>query len=120
MADSELAAKLARRQHKIEEFGDGPVILEPNDKANSNGQQQIEEISLSSNDELRNRLIRRQEINDGKEVAPNPVKVVVNVYTEFHEVKDLICLNNRNNISLCLQFTRKQIKSYEGMFKRWI
>lgn len=57
---------------------------------------------MPADQELNQVLVRRQEINDALDNG-DEVKIkyrVVNVYTEFHE------------------FSRKEIKSYEGTFKK--
>lgn len=57
---------------------------------------------MPADSELNSVLMRRQEINNALDNGDS-VKVtyrVVNVYTEFHE------------------FTRKEIKQYEAVFKR--
>ena len=51
-------------------------------------------------DELASKLARREAINEGEEVAPAQERNIFNPYTEFKE------------------FTRKQIKEYEKMFKK--
>lgn len=51
-------------------------------------------------DELASKLARREKINEGEE-SSNPASKVCNVYTEFKE------------------FSRKQIKEYEAMFKTY-
>ena len=51
-------------------------------------------------DELASKLARREAINEGEEVPPAQERNIFNPYTEFKE------------------FTRKQIKEYEKMFKK--
>lgn len=54
---------------------------------------------MSETEELANKLARRTAINEGESVEPVRKMQIFNPYTEFHE------------------FTRKQIKDYEKMFK---
>lgn len=54
---------------------------------------------MSETEELANKLARRTAINEGESVAPVRRMQVFNPYTEFHE------------------FSRKQIKQFEKMFK---
>ncbi len=104
MADSELMAKLARRQVVIDseeqtesalsngldgETGDGP----PSDAVEHGAR----EISESASCELQSCLQHRQELNEGRALARKPS--YSSVYGEFDE------------------FMRKQIKAYEATFK---
>ncbi len=57
-------------------------------------------VSDSASSELKNRLARRQEINEGRTDAKFVVHASSSVYTEFHE------------------FSRKQIKEFEKCFKK--
>lgn len=128
MADNELARKLARRQE---------LMGENNESSNGNGHHQDHEngqrerpghlhlsetesdtgssmsgsqggggggshspISDDASNELKSRLARRQDILDGKPVESQAIKVYPGLYAEFSE------------------FTRKQLKQYEQMFKK--
>ncbi|KAM4694505.1 EF-hand domain-containing protein D1 [Discoglossus pictus] len=100
MAETELAQKLQRR-----------LVLEDTEPSvvNNNGQEtQTEEngeesekvVSASADSELSAKLNRRQDINAGNAVPPVRTQVF-NPYTEFKE------------------FSRKQIKDMESMFKQY-
>lgn len=56
---------------------------------------------MSETNELANKLARRQALNEDED-APRRQLKVFNPYTEFKE------------------FTRKQIKDFEKMFKKWV
>lgn len=56
---------------------------------------------MSETNELANKLARRQALNEDED-APRRQLQVFNPYTEFKE------------------FTRKQIKDFEKMFKKWV
>lgn len=110
MADTELASKLARRQQLIEDMdGVSPDKQQYQEKQHAEDCNHVqrsqddtvnEVVSDMADEELKNRLARRQDIIEGKDVSPNTVKVIKSVYAEFHE------------------FSRKQIKQYEEMFKK--
>ncbi|XP_039250672.1 EF-hand domain-containing protein D2-like [Styela clava] len=99
MADSELSNILNRR-NKINE-GEEPA---PTENVVVKGYQTNEgdksEVDAAL-PELANKLNRQANINDGIESGEVPSMKVCNVYTEFKE------------------FTRKQIKEYEKMFKKY-
>lgn len=56
---------------------------------------------MSETNELANKLARRQALNENEEMPRRQLQVF-NPYTEFKE------------------FTRKQIKDFEKMFKKWV
>lgn len=56
---------------------------------------------MSETEELAKKLARRNQINEGEDV-PRKQLEVFNPYTEFKE------------------FSRKQIKDFEKMFKTWV
>jgi len=108
MADNELAAKLARRQVKLEEEmsvssedQDSPQKdLNGNEERSSSDVENYDANTGGASDELKNRLTRRQDINDGKQ--PQTCSVIHrSVYAEFHE------------------FSRKQIKDFTATFKKY-
>ncbi|XP_014667884.1 PREDICTED: EF-hand domain-containing protein D2-like [Priapulus caudatus] len=94
MADDELSGKLQRRQCLIEETPEGDNPLQTN-----NNDEEKDTVAMADS-ELASKLNRRQNINEGAEES-SPTTVFTNVYTEFKE------------------FSRKQIKEYEVMFKRF-
>ena len=57
------------------------------------------EVNMSETNELAQKLARRNQINEGEDVPPKQMEVF-NPYTEFKE------------------FSRKQIKDFEKMFKK--
>ncbi|KAM4563125.1 EF-hand domain-containing protein D2 [Odontesthes bonariensis] len=97
MATDELSSKLSRRL-QIEEGAEDPVAV-------GGGEQQDgseEKSSLANADpELGALLMRRGELNDGQGEHSQPSLKVFNPYTEFKE------------------FSRKQIKDMEKMFKTY-
>lgn len=101
MATDELSSKLNRRL-KIEEGGEEPVAVDA-DREHENGGsgEPHEEKSVTANadTELGAKLQRRGELNEGVGSAQQPSMKVFNPYTEFKE------------------FSRKQIKDMEKMFK---
>ncbi|XP_055335237.1 EF-hand domain-containing protein D2-like [Paramacrobiotus metropolitanus] len=109
MADDELTKKLSRRLHLSETAPDDaetenshPALLrEPNlsRKLSSGSSESEKAISGSASDELSKKLSRRQDINEGVASGDKPSLKVFNPYTEFKE------------------FSRKQIKEYENIFK---
>jgi len=129
MADSELALKLARRQQRMDESNGQEdhnghkrpdqlrLDTESTDSSFSsaspdqkNGSEESDNpprllhspISDDASNELKTRLTRRQDILDGKPVeAQQAHKVYPGLYAEFSE------------------FTRKQLKQYEQMFKKY-
>lgn len=95
MASDELSAKLHRRL-KIEEGAEEPHAV---DWADENGAH--EKLNTSNADsELGAKLQRRGELNEGVGEHHQPSMKVFNPYTEFKE------------------FSRKQIKDMEKMFKQ--
>lgn len=96
MASDELSSKLSQRL-KIEEGALDPVAVDGPYAHHDAG----EKASTANADaELNAKLLRRDAINEGESV-PRTAKVF-NVYTEFKE------------------FSRKQIKDMEAMFKTWV
>lgn len=96
MATDELSSKLSRRL-QIEDGEEKPVAVEC---AHENGA--AEKASTASADsELGAKLQRRGELNDGVGEHQQPSMRVFNPYTEFKE------------------FSRKQIKDMEKMFKQY-
>ncbi|XP_017577674.1 EF-hand domain-containing protein D2 [Pygocentrus nattereri] len=96
MATDELSMKLNRRL-KIEEGGQDPVAL---DEAHENGAHD-KSSTASADSELEAKLMRRGELNEGVGEHQQPSMKVFNPYTEFKE------------------FSRKQIKDMEKMFKQY-
>lgn len=98
MATDELSSKLNRRL-KIEEEGAPDPVAE--DASHSNGSEEQEKPAIANADsELGAKLQRRGELNDGVGEHHQPSMKVFNPYTEFKE------------------FSRKQIKDMEKMFKQ--
>ncbi|XP_035989169.1 EF-hand domain-containing protein D1 isoform X2 [Fundulus heteroclitus] len=96
MASEELAKKLQSRLAAAEETEQSPEAEQDTIPA------QFQELDLACGDtpsELATKLNRRLDINDGN--APSRATRVFNAYTEFKE------------------FSRKQIKDMEAMFKRY-
>ncbi|XP_035500141.1 EF-hand domain-containing protein D2 [Scophthalmus maximus] len=99
MATDELSSKLSRRL-QIEEGAEEPVAVDVAAAAHHNGAE--EKASTASADpELGAKLARRGELNDGQGEHCQPSMRVFNPYTEFKE------------------FSRKQIKDMEQMFKTY-
>ncbi|XP_026125977.1 EF-hand domain-containing protein D2-like [Carassius auratus] len=96
MATDELSSKLSRRL-QIEEGEHDPVAL---DGAHENGAHEKAATS-SADSELGAKLQRRGELNEGVGEHHQPSMKVFNPYTEFKE------------------FSRKQIKDMEKMFKQY-
>ncbi|XP_048873189.1 EF-hand domain-containing protein D2-like [Brienomyrus brachyistius] len=94
MASDELTTKLSRRLQIGEGGGEEPVIV---NKTRENGAEKP--ATASADTELGAKLLRRGEMNEG-EHHPRTMKVF-NPYTEFKE------------------FSRKQIKDMERMFKQY-
>ena len=95
MATDELSSKLSRRL-QIEEGAEEPVAVEVHEDQNGS-----EEKSSTANadSELGAKLMRRGELNEGHGEHCQPSSKVFNPYTEFKE------------------FSRKQIKDMEKLFK---
>ncbi|KAB5567395.1 hypothetical protein PHYPO_G00232250 [Pangasianodon hypophthalmus] len=96
MASNELSAKLNRRL-KIEEGAEEPHAV---DEAHENGAHE-KATTASADSELGAKLLRRGELNEGVGEHQQPSMKVFNPYTEFKE------------------FSRKQIKDMEKMFKQY-
>lgn len=95
MATDELSSKLSRRL-QIEEGADEPIAVDVQDHQNGTE----EKPSMANADsELGAKLLRRGELNEGQGEPSQPSMKVFNPYTEFKE------------------FSRKQIKDMEKMFK---
>ena len=112
MADTELSRKLNRRLILSDESSEGNELvqdqnrLDPNlhapvqrkiSSSSSTGSEKA--ISDSATDELSKKLNRRQDINEGNLDDFKPMLRSFNPFTEFKE------------------FSRKQIKEYENIFK---
>lgn len=95
MATDELSSKLNRRL-QIEEGEHDPMAL---DGAHENGAHE-KAATASADSELGAKLQRRGELNEGFGEHQQPSMKVFNPYTEFKE------------------FSRKQIKDMEKMFKQ--
>lgn len=95
MATDELSSKLNRRL-QIEEGAHDPVAL---DGSHENGAHD-KPATTSADSELGAKLQRRGELNEGVGDHQQPSMKVFNPYTEFKE------------------FSRKQIKDMEKMFKQ--
>lgn len=104
MATDELASKLSRRlQMEGEGEGGGEAPEQPglNGAAAAAGaQDEAAEALGSADDELSAKLLRRADLNQGIGEPQSPSRRVFNPYTEFKE------------------FSRKQIKDMEKMFKQ--
>lgn len=96
MASDELSSKLNQRL-KIEEGSLEPVAVDAGEKANAASAASEASTASAADSELSAKLLRRDAINEG-EAVPRASRVF-NVYTEFKE------------------FSRKQIKDMEAMFK---
>ncbi|XP_078415379.1 EF-hand domain-containing protein D2 [Cetorhinus maximus] len=101
MASDELAAKLQRRL----DIGDGQPGSEPEPESESGSgcEQGAEEkpVTAAADNELSAKLLRRGELNDGSSEPQQPSLRVFNPYTEFKE------------------FSRRQIRDMESMFRRY-
>ncbi|MGH0131222.1 UNVERIFIED_CONTAM: hypothetical protein FKN15_001974 [Acipenser sinensis] len=98
MASDELASKLTRRL-KIEEGAEEPVSLTGTQDGVGGRSEEDKPATANADSELGAKLLRRTDINDGVAEHQQPSKKVFNPYTEFKE------------------FSRKQIKDMEKMFK---
>ncbi|XP_066500189.1 EF-hand domain-containing protein D2 [Hoplias malabaricus] len=96
MATDELSLKLNRRL-QIEEGGQEAVA---EDETEENGSHE-KQTTANADSELEAKLVRRGELNDGLRDQQQPSMKVFNPYTEFKE------------------FSRKQIKDMEKMFKQY-
>lgn len=99
MASDELASKLTRRL-KIEEGAEEPVSLTGTQDGVGGRSEEEKPATANADSELGAKLLRRTDINDGVAEHQQPSKKVFNPYTEFKE------------------FSRKQIKDMEKMFKQ--
>ncbi|XP_068136775.1 EF-hand domain-containing protein D1 [Hyperolius riggenbachi] len=96
MAENELAQKLQRRL--VLEDAEPPVDGEVDGNGHHNGEEKP--ATASADSELSAKLTRRSDINAGNAVPANRT-TIFNPYTEFKE------------------FSRKQIKDMEAMFKQY-
>lgn len=95
MATDELSSKLIRRL-QIEEGAEDPVAVDFPGQHNGSEEKPS---TASADSELGAKLMRRGELNEGQGQHGQPSMKVFNPYTEFKE------------------FSRKQIKDMEVMFK---
>ncbi|GCB60712.1 hypothetical protein scyTo_0011183 [Scyliorhinus torazame] len=95
MASDELAVKLQRRLDIKDE--------QPGSEPDSGCEQGAEEkpVTAAADNELSAKLLRRGELNEGSSEPQQPSLRVFNPHTEFKE------------------FSRKQIRDMEGMFRRY-
>nr|CAB3241345.1 EF-hand domain-containing protein D2-like [Phallusia mammillata] len=98
MAD-ELAARSARRQKIID--GDEPAPTEGVEPKPIYAEEGDKDTVDAAGNELADKLRRQGNINDGTQAVVSPSKKIWNPYTEFKE------------------FSRKQIKEYEKIFKKY-
>ncbi|XP_041858981.1 EF-hand domain-containing protein D2 [Melanotaenia boesemani] len=96
MATDELSSKLSRRL-QIEEGAEDPVALDRKQPDDSEEKPAV----ANADPELGALLVRRGELNEGQGEHVQPSMKVFNPYTEFKE------------------FSRKQIKDMEKMFKEY-
>jgi hypothetical protein len=101
MATDELATKLSRRL-QMEGEGGGEAAEQPgfNGAAGAAAPDEVAEALGSADGELSAKLLRRADLNQGIGEPQSPSRRVFNPYTEFKE------------------FSRKQIKDMEKMFKQ--
>ncbi|KAF7649333.1 hypothetical protein LDENG_00143380 [Lucifuga dentata] len=97
MATDELSSKLNRRL-QIEEGAEEPVAVDVPEHQNGSEEKPC---AANADSELSAKLLRRGELNDGVCEAQQPSVKVFNPFTEFKE------------------FSRKQIKDMEKMFKTY-
>ncbi|XP_040009228.1 EF-hand domain-containing protein D2-like [Xiphias gladius] len=95
MATDELSSKLSRRL-QIEEGAEDPVAVDVPEHQNGSEEKPN---TANADSELGAKLTRRGELNEGQGEHCQPSMKVFNPYTEFKE------------------FSRKQIKDMERMFK---
>lgn len=101
MATDELASKLSRRlQMEGEGGGEAPEQPGLNGAAAAAAPDEAAEALGSADGELSAKLLRRADLNQGIGEPQSPSRRVFNPYTEFKE------------------FSRKQIKDMEKMFKQ--
>lgn len=101
MATDELSSKLSRRL-QIEDGAEEPVAVDEGGQGHENGAGEEKAATANADSELGAKLMRRGELNDGVGEHHQPSMKVFNPYTEFKE------------------FSRKQIKDMERMFKQWV
>ncbi|XP_058499504.1 EF-hand domain-containing protein D2 [Solea solea] len=99
MASDELSQKLGRRL-LIEEGAEAPVAVDV-DEPGPQGESEEKESAANADSELGAKLARRGALNEGVGEPCQPSLKVCNPYTEFKE------------------FSRKQIKDMEKMFKMY-
>ncbi|GLD45565.1 EF-hand domain-containing protein D2 [Lates japonicus] len=97
MATDELSSKLSRRL-QIEEGAEDPVAVDVPEHQNGSEEKPS---TANADSELGAKLLRRGELNEGQGEPSQPSMKVFNPYTEFKE------------------FSRKQIKDMEKMFKMY-
>lgn len=102
MATDELASKLSRRLQMEDEGGEATEQPGLNGAAAAAAEAPDETAQAlgSADDELSAKLLRRADLNQGIGEPQSPSRRVFNPYTEFKE------------------FSRKQIKDMEKMFKQ--
>ncbi|XP_029575554.1 EF-hand domain-containing protein D2 isoform X1 [Salmo trutta] len=100
MATDELSSKLSRRL-QIEDGAEEPVVVDEGGQGHENGAGEEKAATANADSELGAKLMRRGELNDGVGEHQQPSMKVFNPYTEFKE------------------FSRKQIKDMERMFKQY-
>ncbi|CDQ67586.1 EF-hand domain-containing protein D2 [Oncorhynchus nerka] len=100
MATDELSSKLSRRL-QIEDGAEEPVAVDEGGQGHENGAGEEKAATANADSELGAKLMRRGELNDGVGEHHQPSMKVFNPYTEFKE------------------FSRKQIKDMEKMFKQY-
>lgn len=98
MATDELSSKLSRRL-QIEEGAQEPVAVDV--PGHQNGSEE-KPSTANADSELGAKLMRREGLNEGQGEHCQPSMKVFNPYTEFKE------------------FSRKQIKDMEKIFKTWV
>ncbi|XP_028309702.1 EF-hand domain-containing protein D2 [Gouania willdenowi] len=99
MATDELSSKLQRRL-QIEDGDEEPLAVDVHAPEDQNGSEE-KSCTASADSELGAKLLRRGELNEGQGDHVQPSMKVFNPYTEFKE------------------FSRKQIKDMEKMFKMY-
>ncbi|XP_047435352.1 EF-hand domain-containing protein D2 [Mugil cephalus] len=97
MATDELSSKLSRRL-QIEEGAEDPIAVDVPEQHNGS---EVKPSTANADSELGAKLVRRGELNEGQGQHGQPIMKVFNPYTEFKE------------------FSRKQIKDMEVMFKTY-
>ncbi|XP_005994053.1 EF-hand domain-containing protein D2 [Latimeria chalumnae] len=100
MATDELANKLNRRL-KIEDGSEEPVAVSGDGEHQCGHGEEEKPETANADSELSAKLLRRADLNEGVGEQQQPSMKVFNPYTEFKE------------------FSRKQIKDMEKMFKQY-